>query len=204
MTTRRQHYVWQAYLEAWTTPKGKANQLWCLRRKNFEPFLTDTKNVAVERDFYRVRDLHEGDAEFVRWLSISPKTNEKMRDLAEGWISRIELFLNLMRSAKSAVSSSERLLAELDAQMIEFQENEYNRLESDAVTQLDALRRGDVSFFDDAPTAHLYLRIFRWKNLSCSTRYPHPGPRSFLATLSIRMSMERSSAHYAHTTLIRR
>jgi hypothetical protein len=153
MTTRRQHYVCQAYLEAWATPKGKAHQLWCLRRPDPEPFFTDVKNVAVERDFYRVHDLEEGDAAFVRWLAINPKTNPKMRDLAEGWISRMETFLNLMQSAKAAVSSSERLLAELDAEMIEFQENEYSRLESDAANQLEALRQGDVSFFDDVDQA---------------------------------------------------
>lgn len=149
MITRRQHYVWQAYLAAWATPKGKANQLWCLRRTDPEPFLTDIKNVAVERDFYRVHDLEEGDATFVRLLAINPKTNPKMRELTEGWISRMETFLNVMRLAKAAVRSSERLLADLDAEMIEFQENEYSRLESDAVNQLDALREGDVSFFDD-------------------------------------------------------
>jgi hypothetical protein len=153
MTTRRQHYVWQAYLEAWATPKGKANQLWCLRRGNPEPFFTDTANVAVERDLYRVRDLQEGDAAFVRWLAINPKTNAKMRSLTEGWISRMEMFLNLMRSAKAAVRSSERLMGELEVQMIEFQEDEYSRLESDALSQLAALRQGDVSFFDDEKQA---------------------------------------------------
>jgi hypothetical protein len=37
-----------------------------LRREAVQPFSADTKNVAVERDFYRLEDLQDGDADFVR------------------------------------------------------------------------------------------------------------------------------------------
>jgi Protein of unknown function (DUF4238) len=153
MITRLQHYVWQEYLEPWTTAKGKARQLWCLRRDSIKPFLTDTKNVGVERDFYRLEDLREGDADFVRWLAFKPETNAKLRELNEGWIMGMESFFELQRIARVHPKASERLLAELRAQMIEFQENQYSRLEGDAVAQLHALQRGDVSFFDDQDQA---------------------------------------------------
>ena len=149
MTTRRQHYVWQDYLKPWATLKGKARQLWCLRWESLQPFLTDTKNVAVERDFYRLQALRDGDAEFVRWLAINPKSNPKLAELNEGWISKMENFSSLVRIAQSHVGSSQMLMTELDAQMIEFQENAYSRMESDAVSQLTALQDGDISFFDD-------------------------------------------------------
>jgi hypothetical protein len=184
MTTRRQHYVWQEYLEAWATPKGKAQQLWCLRRDSPRPFFTDTKNVAVERDFYRLQDLQAGDADFVRWLAINPKTNSRLRDLNEGWISRMEQFLKLMRIAKSRASASERLLAELDAEMIEFQENEYGSLESRAMSQINSLRKGDVSFFDDDDQAiqfsyFLISQYFRTKAMRdrIKARFDKPADR---------------------------
>ena len=92
MITRRQHYVWRKYLEPWTTNRGKARQLWYLRREADRPIVTDIKNVAVERDFYRLLDLQDGDSDFVRSLAFSPNTNAKLRELNEGWISRFKYF----------------------------------------------------------------------------------------------------------------
>jgi Protein of unknown function (DUF4238) len=117
------------------------------------PVFTDIKNVAVGRDFYRLRDLHEGDSDFVRYLAFRPETNAKLRELNDGWISRFELFLKLLRTARSHPKASQNLLSALDAQMIEFQENEYARMEDGAVSQLAALQAGDASFFEDVDQA---------------------------------------------------
>lgn len=148
MTTRRQHYVWQKYLEPWTTQTGKARLLWCLRRDATAPIRVAPKNVAVERDFYRLLDLQSGDADFVRWVAFGSKTNPKLRELNEGWLSGLEVFLGLQRAARVRVQGKPRLTALLDEQMIEFEENAYARLEGDAVSQLAALQSGDISFFD--------------------------------------------------------
>src|SRR5258707_15023523 len=110
VTTRRQHYVWRKYLEPWTVKKGKARQLWCLRRGASAPICTDIKNVGVERDFYRLLDLHPGDSDFVRTIAFGPKTNPKLRELNEGWISQFDLFLRLQRVAKEHPKASEALL----------------------------------------------------------------------------------------------
>lgn len=153
VTTRRQHYVWRKYLEPWTVKKGKSRQLWCLRRGTKAPIFTETKNVGVERDFYRLLDLQAGDIDFVRAIAFGPKTNPKLRELNEGWISQFELFLGLQRAAKDHPNASEALLKALDEQMIEFQENAYSGMEARAVGQLAALQAGDVQFFDDCDEA---------------------------------------------------
>jgi|SRR6185437_15989151 len=172
MTTRRQHYVWQKYLEPWTVKKGKAHQLWCLRRGATTPICTETKNVGVERDFYRLVDLQEGDIDFVRNIAFGPKTNPKLRELNEGWISQFDLFLRLRRAAKEHPKASEALLKALDQQMIEYQENAYSRMETGAVEHIAALGTGDVSFFEDTNQAvefsyflaHQYFRTKAIRN----------------------------------------
>jgi hypothetical protein len=63
----------------------------------------------------------------------------------------------------------------LDARMIEFQENQYGRMESDAVSQLVALQNGDVSFFNDDQQAMSFSyfiahQYFRTKAIRDRTR----------------------------------
>lgn len=56
---RKQHYVFQAYLNSWTDD-GK---LCCMRDKK-NVFKTGTINVAQERDFYRIKPLNEDEKKF--------------------------------------------------------------------------------------------------------------------------------------------
>ena len=61
MTSRRQHYVWRHYIEAWANKNGL---VYCLRHGK-KPFLVNPTNVMVERDFYRLHLLDEHDIEFL-------------------------------------------------------------------------------------------------------------------------------------------
>src|SRR5260370_12790935 len=64
MRKHRQHHVWQHYLEPWTIKK----KIFCLREgKIFHP---DTKNVAVERDFYKLQRLTDEDIAFLKLFVI--------------------------------------------------------------------------------------------------------------------------------------
>ena len=125
MTTRKQHYVWKKYLEPWTVKKKKSRQLWCLRRDSHSPIFVDTKNVAAERDFYRVTNLTQADQKAIRALAFSDKTNPQMRSLNEGWISQFETFFAVEKLARSMLRDAPALLDKLDTEMIEFQELAY-------------------------------------------------------------------------------
>ena len=149
MTPRRHHYVWQKYLEPWTTPKKNSQQLWCLRKDSRAPFLTDTKNVAVERDFYRLDDLDESDSKFIRWLAFNPRTNKTLRQLNEGWIAGFEAIFKLHKVAKALQNITQSQRDTLDAQLIEHQEQEYSRMETNALAHLSALQSGDLGFLED-------------------------------------------------------
>ena len=56
----RQHYVFQAYLKNWAIN----DQIWCCRNRS-KVFLTNTVNVAQERDFYRLKDLNADEYRFI-------------------------------------------------------------------------------------------------------------------------------------------
>ena len=58
--TRRQHYVWRHYLEAWQFKDGSTN---CLREHQIFP--TNLTKIMVERDFYKVSVLTRLDVAFL-------------------------------------------------------------------------------------------------------------------------------------------
>ena len=149
MTTRRQHYVWQKYLKPWTTKKGRVPQIWCLRREGPAPIRLGITNVAVQRDFYRLRNLERGDVEFVRAMGISQNTSPMVRETNERWIAMIGGMIDMQRTLRDRLSGSPQLREELDRVMIEHQEDDYSRMESRAVAHLEALQGGDVTFFAD-------------------------------------------------------
>lgn len=149
MTTRRQHYVWREYLEAWGTPLGKGHQVHCLRKGHPEPFTTETKNIAVERDFYRLSDFRDGDADFIRDVAFNESTSPILRQLNEGWISQIGGFLRLILALRSQPGLTAPQLQFLDQQLIELQEKQYASIESHAVEPLQQLRAGNSAFFED-------------------------------------------------------
>lgn len=149
MIKRRHHYVWQKYLEPWTVKKGKAQQLWLLRRDAAAPLKMDTKNVAVEKDFYRLTDLTPTDSQFIRWLAFNKNTNPRLRELNEGWIKMFEDLFGLQKLARHHPNVNKVVLAELDKQLIELQEDAYSSMESAAAKQMAALVAGDVGFLDD-------------------------------------------------------
>lgn len=54
MIKKRQHYVYQKYLEPWTN-KG---QVWCLfNRTNANP--VNTINIGQEKYFYQIKDFYK-------------------------------------------------------------------------------------------------------------------------------------------------
>jgi hypothetical protein len=173
MTARRHHYVWQKYLEPWTTSVKKSKQLWCLRRDSSRPIPIDTKNVAVERDFYRRSDLQDGDTDFIRTHTFRPDTNPKLRELNEGWIARYERFHALAVLARSQADESQ--LKTLNELMITAEEDAYSKMESSATSTLAALQAGDVSFIADDQEAvsfynFLVHQYFRTKAIQERTR----------------------------------
>jgi len=73
---KKQHYVWQHYLRAWSID----NQLYCKRGNSI--FLTSTENVAQERYFYEAVQLNETEILLVRNIiaRMHPSAHELLND----------------------------------------------------------------------------------------------------------------------------
>ncbi|TDV35023.1 uncharacterized protein DUF4238 [Paraburkholderia caballeronis] len=140
-----------------------------MRRGSLAPFRTDTKNVAVERDFYRLTESLPDDIKWVRSVAFAKKGNAELQKLNEGWIDIFEIFWSLQK-LRDQFPKSVELIAELDRQLIERQENYYSEMENSAVENLAALQGGNVSFFSDDHQAvafsfFLMAQYFRTKKM---------------------------------------
>lgn len=139
---RRQHYVWRHYLDGWAA-NGK---IWC--RRGDKVFSAGTRNVALERDFYHLREMSEYDLAMVRQLLIEPLASP-LRELAEGWIPHFTEVFRIKRLYDASGQSSPELEAALDVSIHNLEEDMHARLETRALPLLAALRRGDASILDD-------------------------------------------------------
>lgn len=84
---RKQHYVFQAYLDAWTE-NGK---LWCMYDK--KTFQTGTMNVAQERDFYRIKPLNEDEKRFydIFLSTLHPDVKKQLEAHRDTYLEVIEM-----------------------------------------------------------------------------------------------------------------
>jgi hypothetical protein len=138
----RQHHVWQHYLEPWTVKR----KLFCLRDgKVFHP---DTKNVAVEHDFYRLQRLTVEDIAFLKLVVIDagPALAKALH----------EDFLRALLAPRAFVEQYEHMAkdpAEIDALLETHEtnvlENYHMSIESSFSTMLRQLREGDMSFYSN-------------------------------------------------------
>ena len=158
---RRQHYVWRHYLEAWADGSGRVRVL-----RDGRSFPADTKNVMVQRDYYRVPPISDTDLAIVAGLtrSGSPVLDEMNLKLARGFAA-IGRATSVIRSLHS-VSDEDRRFAE--GFVIEAEENIHGAVEREAVPMLSDLREQDTEFLkNESDTAgfchYLAQQYFRTK-----------------------------------------
>lgn len=162
MKVRGQHYVWRFYLEPWTT-KGK---IWCLR--NGKIFCIDPKNVAKQRDFYRLKDLTDYDVWLVRRLAIDPSPPH-LQPLHDDLLKSFALIPRL-RSLADAAPDGSALTEEIDEAIINYEELLHGQIEAEALPLLKMLRQGDAAFYntDDGAmslTYYLCVQYMRTKKI---------------------------------------
>jgi len=103
MKKRRHHFVWQYYLKPWAVD----GRIACWR--NGQVFRTDPINVAVERDFYRLRDISERDVATIRqMIHLFPS---QLRDVHNTWLEMFTLPFELRRML-NATGQSDRAIEE--------------------------------------------------------------------------------------------
>src|SRR6266851_4277718 len=92
---RKQHYVWEHYLSAWTV----SGRVWC--QIGTKRFATSTENVAHERDFYRLQDMSEVDLRVIEQAIVQP-ARPHVRELTRRWIP---MFTSLFEIRRAYITS---------------------------------------------------------------------------------------------------
>ena len=154
-STRRQHHVWRSYLEAWAT-KGK---VFCLQ--NGRVFKVDTKNVAVERDFYKLQTLTNVDIKGIRLM---------MKDMPSSAKPILENFLTMFAlpgRLKSALAKSDDpiIRSQLEYEIINAEERYHALLEGNIKPIYDAIKLKDLSFYDDPQLCGQFVHFLSLQNL---------------------------------------
>ena len=167
-TTRRQHYVWRHYLEAWQFKDDITN---CLRDQRIFP--TNPTNIMVERDFYKLSAPTQLDTAYLDSF-LKEILLKELRDFNR---FLIQLFgsipcLNEVIQRGDEFSNSEKQAAQ--AAVIEIEERLHGEIERQALPILDDLRKRN-DFINDQQRAfpfchflaHQYMRTKRTRESLC-------------------------------------
>jgi hypothetical protein len=101
MKKRHQHFVWRHYLQAWATN----GQIWCLGDGKI--FNTNVRNVAQERDFYRLKELSPNDISFISSF-IVPNQPPHLQSLNRNWIVLFNAVFQIRKRALVLGSAASR------------------------------------------------------------------------------------------------
>jgi len=167
----RQHHVWQHYLEPWTTK----SKIFCLREgKVFHP---DTKNVAVERDFYKLQRLTDEDIAFLRLVVIDVGPTYS-KSLHEDFLRELLAPRAFVEQYKHMAKDPAGVDSSLEMHETNVLEDQHMRIESSFSATLRKLREGDISFYSNEADCIMFARYI-------ATQY--------MRTKSIKVSMIETS-----------
>lgn len=163
---RGQHYVWRYYLTPWTTKE----QIYCLRAGRV--YLAHSKNVAKERDFYRLPHLTDHDLKVIELFAIQPSP-ARLQSLHRNLMNSFAV-ISRLRAAVTAAGADvpfyDELHRALEEAEINTEEELHGRIEREAIGFIQRMLRGDTSFFDrdDEAMSFLYflcVQSFRTKQI---------------------------------------
>jgi hypothetical protein len=153
MPPRKQHHVWKAYLRAWATNE----QLWVLQSQRV--FQANMRDVAAERDFYRLNPLTDAEVRFIRTVFIEPLSLGSRR-VNENFLIMFALPATLrVRMSKEEVAANPERVTELDEEILNGEERWHANMESRMAPYLEAARHGDISFYKEDKKVGSFLQF---------------------------------------------
>jgi hypothetical protein len=132
---KKQHYVWEFYLKAWSF---EGNKVWC--RRNDKIFNTSTENVAQERRFYEITPLTEDEIGFIE-AAIQECPQENQLLLKEKLHYLNDISLHSENSRRNAL------------------ESEYADMEQRCGPILESIRNGSLNVLNN-PLYKIIFSIF--------------------------------------------
>jgi hypothetical protein len=131
--------VWQHYLKAWAVD----DQVACsLRGRTFR---SGTTSFAVEKDFYRLRELTAPDLVVVDELSIK-RCAPELQALQRGWLPMFTAVFDLKRAYDATGENDPEVARAFDEAINNLEDDLHTSVEVSAIRQLDAIRAHDLSF----------------------------------------------------------
>ena len=176
MVTRRQHYVWRHYLEAW---QDRDNLVHGARRGELIP-PTNPINLLVERDFYRIPMLTE--THRAHLYSFAQASNAYLTQVHYDFIDKIVRISAANEKIQRSQTISPEDKATAEATMIEVEERLHSQIESDAFPFLDELRHNRIGFISDDPKAIQFFHFLGQQYFR--TRHMRDAIATVLATAS--------------------
>ncbi|MEW5687670.1 MAG: DUF4238 domain-containing protein [Pseudomonadota bacterium] len=156
MNVRRQHYVPQAYLSAWTV----SGSLFCLR--DGKVFAASTRDVGQQRDFYRLRDLTDEDIAIVEMMI--RRLPEHVQTDAHGLLERFARVPRLRKHVEAIGSAGAEALKELDLLANSMEEEMHGLVESSGLPFVKRMLDCDTSFLADSKAAPAFLHFLSLQN----------------------------------------
>lgn len=154
MKVRRQHYVSQAYLSAWTN----GTQLFCLR--GGKVFAASTRDVAQQRDFYRLRELTDLDIALIEGMT--RPMPEHVQTAAIRLVVEFRLVTRLRRCISEMEPPDPEALKALDVLVNNIEEQMHGRVESVGMPFVRSMTAGDTGFLrapKGAPDFYYFLSV---------------------------------------------
>ena len=160
---RDHHYVFQAYLKKWANSNEK---IWCLR--DGKPFEVSPRNIAFEKDFYRISSLNDKEIAFIR-LFFSKRSDRFKKEL-EHFIElyttfdRYEKIFKFLRATlpedcPEADDIMEEMDEALDIARNNVLEDTYAQFEGESTPWINALSNKDTTFLDDNEQRQKYINF---------------------------------------------
>jgi len=154
MKKRRQHYVWQNYLKPFCYQE---KMVYCLINQQVKGI--STKDVAVQKDIYRLKELSKSEAEFLVHL-FEAKDINLINDLNRNWIKIFNVVFEIKND--TTIGSNAEIDTKIDDLEQNLSEDLHMSIEDSGFAYLDYLYKEDTSFFlkdDDRAKFLLFLMV---------------------------------------------
>lgn len=152
--SRRHHTVWRHYLEAWKNKSGLLH--WSLNGVIRPP--TQSSNVMVSRDFYKLPRITTGDMPLLKFIvdSTGPEDLRQSHQRLVATLAYISKANALIQSHPRTSAADKRLVWSF---VVEIQERLHAQIEQSAVSLLEELRQQQTAFIFDDNKAMVFYRF---------------------------------------------
>lgn len=140
--TKKQHYVWRAYLSAWV----HKNKIHCLREGKVFP--SNLMGVAQERYFYRLQELNIREKSLIHQLAESD-SHGALKQANIAWLHLFTFVFDLKEKINNSGEMNPELEETFRVAEIQLEEELHSAIEGRSKKYLDMLLNNDMSFYVD-------------------------------------------------------